>query len=112
MHDLFADEVIEYSLLYLSNSVRDFGLPWPIRNMYLYTEFNYDQLIAGPSGQTFPAIRITPGLAFMNRSIELSVATQFALNNATVPDNHAAVMGLVDLFIDDLIPATNWTPFR
>ncbi len=112
MHDLFADEVIEYSLLYLSNSVRDVGLPWPIRNLYLYTEFNYEQLIAGPSGQTFPAIRITPGLAFMNRSIELSVATQFALNNATVRDNHAAVIGLLDLFIDDLIPATNWTPFR
>jgi len=111
VHDLFADEVIEYSLLYLSNSVRDIGLPWPIRNMYLYTEFNYDQLIAGPSGQTFPQIRITPGLAFMNRSIELSVATQFPLNNATVPDNHAVVLGLVDLFIDDLIPATNWTPF-
>jgi hypothetical protein len=112
VHDLFADEVIEYSLPYLSNSVRDIGLPWPLRNMYLYTEFNYDQLLAGPAGQTFPDIRITPGIAFMNRYIELSVATQFPLNNATVPNNHAAVLGLLDLFIDDLIPQTNWTPFK
>jgi hypothetical protein len=111
VHDLFGDEVIEYSLQYLSNSVHDFGLPWPIRNMYLYTEFNYDQLIAGRSGQTFPQIQITPGLAFMNQSIEISVATQFPLNNATVPESHAVVLGLLDLFIDDLIPATNWTPF-
>ena len=72
--------------------MHDFGLPWPIRNMYLYTEFNYDQLLAGPSGQTFPQIRITPGLAFMNRAIELSVATQFPINNATVPDNHAVMV--------------------
>ncbi len=110
VHDLFADEVIEYSLPYLSNSVRDFGLPWPIRNMYLYTEFNYDQLLAGPAGQTFPDVRITPGIAFMNYYVEISVATQFPLNNATAPNNHAAVIGLLDLFIDDILPQSNWTP--
>ncbi len=111
VHDLFADEVIEYSLPYLSNSVRDFGLPWPIRNMYFYTEFNYDQLLAGPAGQTFPDVRITPGIAFMNYYVELSVATQFPLSNATAPNNHAAVLGLLDVFIDDIIPQSNWTPF-
>jgi hypothetical protein len=110
-HEMFADNVIEYSLPYLSNNVRDIGLKWPLRNMYLYTEFNYDQLIAGPSGQTFPQILITPGLAFMNYYVEISVATQFALNNATVPGNHAAVIGLLDLFIDDIFPQSNWTPF-
>jgi hypothetical protein len=110
-HEMFADDVIEYSLPYLSNNVRDIGLKWPLRNMYLYTEFNYDQLITGPRGQTFPQIRITPGLAFLNYYIELSVATQFALNNATRPDNHASVIGLLDLFIDDIFPPINWTPF-
>jgi hypothetical protein len=111
-HEIFADNVIEYSLPYLSNNVRDVGLKWPLRNMYLYTEFNYDQLISGPSGQTFPQILITPGLAFMNYYIELSIATQFAVNNTTVPNNHAAVIGLLDLFIDDILPESNWTPFK
>jgi hypothetical protein len=111
-HEMFADNVIEYSLPYLSNNVRDIGLKWPLRNMYLYTEFNYDQLITGPAGQTFPQIRITPGLAFLNYYVELSVATQFPLNNATVPDNHGVVIGLLDLFIDDILPASNWTPFK
>jgi hypothetical protein len=109
-HEMFADNVIEYSLPYLSNNVKDIGLKWPLRNMFLYTEFNYDQLISGPSGQTFPEILITPGIAFMNYYVELSVATQFALNRAAVADNHATIIGLLDLFIDDLFPWTNWTP--
>jgi hypothetical protein len=109
-HELFADNVIEYSLPYLSNNVRDIGLPWPLRNLYPYVEFNYDQLIDGPAGQTMPAVWVTPGLAFMNYYVELSVATQLALNKATVPDTHARVIFLLDLFIDDIFPWTNWTP--
>jgi hypothetical protein len=109
-HEMFADNVIEYSLPYLSNNVKDIGLTWPLRNMYPYTEINYDQLITGPPGQTFPQLLITPGIAFMNYYVEISVATQFALNRATVPNNHAAVLGLLDLFIDDIFPAVNWTP--
>ncbi len=111
-HEMFADNVIEYSLPYLSNNVKDLGLPWPIRNLYPFVEFNYDQLITGPSGQTFPQINVTPGIAFMNQYLELSVGTQMAVNQATVPNNHATVIGLVDLFIDDLIPQANWTPFN
>ncbi len=111
-HEMFADEVVEYSIPYLSDNVKDFGLKWPLRNMYLYTEFNYDQLISGPSGQTFPDIRVTPGIAYMDHYLELSLATQFPINNATVPNAHAAVLGLVDLFIDDIFPWTNWTPMQ
>jgi hypothetical protein len=110
-HEMFADNVIEYSLPYLSDNVRDIGLRWPLRNLYLYTEFNYDQLITGPAQQTFPSVLITPGIAYMDYYIELSLATQLALNHAAVPGNHAAVIGLVDLFIDDIFPWTNWTPF-
>jgi hypothetical protein len=111
-HEMFADEVVEYSIPYLSDSVKDFGFKWPLRNMYLYTEFNYDQLITGPSGQTFPDIRVTPGLAYMDHYMELSVAAQLPINSATVPNTHAAVLGLVDLFIDDIFPWTNWTPVQ
>jgi hypothetical protein len=110
-HEMFADNVVEYSLPYLSNYVKDIGLGWPLRNCYLFTEFNYDQLITGPSGQTFPTILATPGIAFMNYYIQLSLATQFALNRAAVRQDHAAVLALLDLFIDDIFPPTNWTPF-
>jgi hypothetical protein len=109
-HEMFADNMVEYSLPYLSNNVKDIGLKWPLRNIYLFTEFNYNQLITGPSGTTFPKVLVTPGIAFMNYYVQLSVATQFALNSAAVSDNHAAVLGLFDVFIDDVFPWTNWTP--
>lgn len=110
-HEMFADNVVEYSLPYLSNNVEDIGLKWPLRNCYLFTEFNYDQLITGPSGETFPFIVATPGIAYMGRYIQLSLATQVPLNQASVPDTHAVVLGLVDLFLDDIVPSTRWTPF-
>jgi hypothetical protein len=109
-HDLFADAVIEYSLPYLSNNVQDIGLKWPLRNLYLFTEINYDQLIKGPSGQTFPTILATPGIAYVSYYYELGLGTQFALNNAAIPANHAAIVGLVDIFYDSFFPKWgNWT---
>src|SRR5690242_9631822 len=80
-HEMFADGVLEYSLPYLSNSVHDIGLKWPVRNLFLFNEINYDQLITGPSGETFPTILVTPGIAYVSYHIELALGTQFALNN-------------------------------
>lgn len=109
-HDLFADAVVEYSLSYLSNNVQDIGLKWPFRNLYLFTEFNYDQLIRGPSGQTFPTIMATPGIAYVSYYYELSLGTQFALNNASTPANHATIIALLDIFYDSLFQKWgNWT---
>lgn len=109
-HDLFADVVVEYSMSYLSNNVQDIGLKWPFRNLFLFSEFNYDQLIRGPSGQTFPTIMATPGIAYVSYHYELSIGTQFALNNATVPANHATIIGLLDIFYDSFFPKWgNWT---
>jgi hypothetical protein len=109
-HDMYADAVIEYSLPYLSNNVRDIGLKWPLRNLFLFNEFNYDQLITGPSGQTFPSILATPGMAYVSYHFELALGTQFALNNASRSGTHAAIVGLLDIFYDSLIPRLgNWT---
>jgi len=109
-HHMFADAVIEYSFPYLSNNVKDVGLPQPLRSMFLFNEINYDQLITGPSGQTFPTLLATPGVAYVSYHYELAVATQFALNNASRAGNHAAVLGLLDIFYDSLFPEIgNWT---
>jgi len=109
-HHMFADAVIEYSLPYLSNNVEDVGLKWPLRNMFLFNEFNYDQLITGPSGSTFPAILATPGVAYVSYHFELAIGTQLALNQAAVSGNHAAILGLVDIFYDSIVPRLgNWT---
>ena len=109
-HHMFADAVIEYSLPYLSNSVRDIGLKAPLRNMFLFNEINYDQLITGPPGQTFPTLLATPGVAYVSYHFELAVGTQFALNSASRAGNHASVVALLDIFYDSLFPkAGNWT---
>jgi hypothetical protein len=109
-HHMFADATIEYSLPYLSNNVQDIGLKWPLRNMFLFNEINYDQVITGPSGQTFPALLATPGIAYISYHFELSLGTQFALNNASRPGTHAAVLGLLDIFYDSFFPKWgNWT---
>lgn len=109
-HHMFADQVVEYSLPYLSNNVQEIGLKPPFRDLFLFTEFNYDQLITGPPGQTFPSILLTPGIAYVGYHFELSVGTQFALNKAAVPDTHAAVLGLLDIFYDSIFTKVgNWT---
>jgi hypothetical protein len=109
-HHMFADGVIEYSLPYLSNNVHDIGLPGPFRNLFLFNEINYDQLITGPSGETFPNLLATPGIAYVGYHFEIAVGTQFALNNASRPGNHAAVLALLDIFYDAIFPKVgNWT---
>jgi hypothetical protein len=109
-HHMFADAVIEYSLPYQSNNVQDIGLKQPFRNLFLFNEINYDQLITGPSGQTFPTLLATPGIAYVSYHFELALGTQFALNNASRPGTHAAVVGLLDIFYDSIIPRLgNWT---
>lgn len=109
-HHMFSDATIEYSLPYLSNSVQDIGLKWPLRNMFIFNEINYDQLITGPSHQTFPTLLATPGLAYVSYHFEVSIGTQFALNDASRSGNHAAVLGLLDIFYDSFFPKWgNWT---
>ena len=109
-HRMFADATIEYSLPYLSNNVQDIGLKWSFRNLFLFNEINYDQLITGPSGETFPNLLATPGIAYVSYHFELSIGTQFALNQAAVAGHHAAVLGLLDIFYDSIFPKVgNWT---
>jgi hypothetical protein len=109
-HHMFADAVVEYSLPYLSNNVKDIGLKAPFRNLFLFNEINYDQLITGPSGATFPTLLATPGIAYVSYHFELALGTQFALNTASRPGTHAAVVGLLDIFYDSIIPRLgNWT---
>jgi hypothetical protein len=108
-HALSANQVVEYSLSYLSNNVQEIGLQPPFRNLFLFSEFNYSQLIRGPSRQTFPQIVTTPGIAYVGYHFELSIGTQLALNNAARADTHAAVLGLLDIFYDSIIRDSNWT---
>ena len=98
-----------YSLPYLHTYVRDFGTPWPLRQLVPLVEFNFETRINGPERTT--EARITPGLVYLGRSVQLGAAGQFPLNRTTGRELDPSILFIVDLFYDDLFPALTWTPF-
>ena len=78
----------------------------------MFTEINYNQLIAGPPGETFPNIVATPGVAYVGYNFEFGVGTQLALNQAAVSGTHAVMIALLDIFYDSIVPQVgNWRVF-
>jgi len=55
--------------------------------------------------------RLTPGLAYLGDYCELSVGTQVALNGAAPGGDRIAVLGLVEIFYDNIFPILGWKPF-
>ena len=76
-----------------------------------YTEFNYSQSLIASRLTTLPDFRITPGLAYLGDYCEVSVGAQVALNGAAQPGDRVAVIGLIEVFYDEVFPALAWKPF-
>lgn len=76
-----------------------------------YVQLNYAQSFIASRLTTRPDFRLTPGLAYLGDYCELSLGTQFTLNNAAPSGDHVAVLGLVEIFYDDLFPVLGWKPF-
>jgi hypothetical protein len=101
---------LQYSIPYLQSFVHDLGFPWPLNDLIPVTEFNFDQGIHGQeAGQA--RIITTPGVVYMDRYVEIGVAGRFPLTGSAHQDLNWGVIGIVDLFIDDIVPATTWQPF-
>jgi hypothetical protein len=88
--------------------VYDVGLRWPLNDLIPVTEFNFEQSVHGEEGAR---IGTTPGIVYMDRYVEVGVAGRFPLNGDARRDLNWGVIGIIDLFIDDIIPATRWQPF-
>ncbi len=100
---------VEYSIPYLQSFVRDFGVGWPFRNLIADVEFNFEHGVNGAEhGKT--AAFATPGIVYMDRWVEVGVAGRFPLNQHTSQELDWGVIGIVDLFIDDILPWTRWQP--
>ncbi len=109
-NQVISDAVISYQLSYLSDYVRDIGLPAPIRDLSPFAEFTYDQYIKGGRGATQPDLRILPGVAYVNGPVQVSVATGFSLNQVDTQAMHAAAYAMLSLTLDQMIPEFGWTP--
>lgn len=103
------DVLLMYSLPYLHTYVGNFGTPWPLRWLIPLVEFNWETRINGPERTT--EARVTPGLVYLGRSVQLGVAGQFPLNRTTDRELDPSVLFIIDIFYDDLFPALTWTLF-
>ncbi len=109
--DVFSNLEIEYSLEYLDHFVGWFsgGSAW--QALVPYVQANYAQSFIASRLTTSPDFRITPGVAYLGGYCELSVGTQIAMNGAAHGGDRVAIVGLVEVFYDDIFPALRWNPF-
>ena len=105
-----ADWVVSYQFSYLNDYVRDFGWPAPLRDLNPFGEFTYGQYLQGDSGATQPDLRVLPGIAYTTGPYQVSLATEFSLNRVEVQAVHAAVIAMLSLTLDQLLPVFGWTP--
>ena len=100
----------QYSIPYLQSFVRDIGLGWPFNDLIAVTEFNFEHGVHGEdSGQA--RYFTTPGIVYMDRYVEVGVAGRFPMTGQAQREINWGVIGIVDLFIDDIFPITTWQPF-
>jgi len=101
---------IQYSIPYLQAAVRDFGIGWPFNDLIADVEFNFEHGVHGEEKGT-NKITTTPGIVYMDRWVELGVAGRFPLTGSAHDELSSGVIFIVDLFIDDIWPASKWQPF-
>jgi hypothetical protein len=109
--DVFGNLELEYSIQYLDKFVKRLDVGRPLVEIVPYVQFNYAQSFIASRLTTKPDFRLTPGVAFLGEYYELSVGAQVALNGAAPSGDQVAVIGLVEIFYDNILPALGWKPF-
>jgi hypothetical protein len=109
--DGFANLELEYSLQYLDRFVERLNIEQPWADLVPYVQFNYAQSFIASLLTTKPDFLLTPGVAYLGDYCELSVAAQVVLNGAAPSGNRVGVLGLVEIFYDDIFPVLGWNPF-
>jgi hypothetical protein len=107
----FAHDIcLQYSISYLQAAVRDFGIGWPLNDLIAVTEFNFEHGVHGEEAGS-DAISMTPGIMYMDRHVEIGFGGRVPLSGGARDDFDWGLIGIVDLFIDDLFPWSRWQPF-
>jgi hypothetical protein len=109
--DVFGNFELEYSLRYLDHFVEHLNIGRPWVDFMPYVQFNYAQSFIASRLTTSPDFRLTPGIAYLGDYCEVSVGAQIALNGAAQSGDRVAVVGLVEIFYDDIFPVLNWNLF-
>lgn len=109
--DVVGNLELEYSLKYLDHFVERLNVNRSLTELVPYVQFNYPQSFIASRLSTKPDFRLTAGLAYLGDYCELSVGGQIALNGAPPNGDRVAVLGLVEIFYDNIFPALGWQPF-
>jgi hypothetical protein len=110
--DVVGNLELEYSLEYLDHFVERINVGRPLVDVVPYVQFNYSQSFIASRLTTKPDFRLTPGFAYLGDYCEFSVGAQAALNGAALNGDHVAVIGLVEVFYDNIFPILGRMPFR
>ena len=107
-----ADFCLSYQFYYL----RDSGAALPfasfVNRLGPFVEFNWQQIAVGKRFNTPPDFRITPALAYGMDLCQLTLGTQVALSHRASLNNQAAVIFLLDVYMEQIWPRVfNRTPF-
>lgn len=109
--DDFANLELEYSLEYLNRFVERTRIGEPLLDLVPYVQFNYSQSFIASRLTTRPDFRLTPGIAYLGDTFEISLGPQIALNGAHASGASVALLGLVEIFYDEIFPTLGWNPF-
>jgi hypothetical protein len=109
--DVFGNFEVEYSLDYLDHFVERINLDRPLVELVPYVQLNYAQSFIASRLTTSPDFRLTPGVAYLGDYCELSVGAQVTLNGVAPNGDRVAVIGLVEIFYDEIFPSLGWKPF-
>ena len=67
-----------------------------------------DQIAIGRRQNTPPDLRVTPGRAYLYGPCQLTIGTQVALNRTASHNVQSAVLTLLDIDLDEIIPGAGW----
>jgi hypothetical protein len=109
--DFGTDAAISYEFYYLGHEWRGWAIPPIIQRLVPFVELTYDQIVQARYGGTQPDVRALPGLAYMTNGWQITFAGELPLNAASVQLDHAAVVAMLSLGLDQIVPAFGWKPF-
>jgi hypothetical protein len=107
--ELYFDPVLDYSLPYLTY-ITDQPMPWPLGHLCFFSEFNFDQVLAGDQ-RGAATMFVTPGVTYLSKIMQISVGTQLPINHPAAHSESVGLIGKLTFFVDAIDPRFGWKPF-
>ncbi|MFQ5780266.1 MAG: hypothetical protein ACE5HN_05710 [Nitrospiria bacterium] len=92
-----------YSIPYLQQSVKDFGIPSPYSRLFPMLEISSERILNGPN-VGLREIIARPGVMWVGKSVQVGLAAILPMNEAARDEVDAGVTGIISLYLDDLFP--------